>query len=57
MEMEKISGVDKLVDVLASGIGSVAGPILAPWKASREARARLIEAEGTAKILARISHH
>ena len=51
MEIEKVAGVEKLVDVLASGIGSVAGPMLAPWKARREGKARLIEAEGTAKIL------
>ena len=51
MEVEKVAGVEKLLDVLASGIGSVAGPMLAPWKARREGEAKLIEAKGAAKIL------
>ena len=51
MEVEKIAALEKLVDLVASGIGSVAGPMLAPWRARRETEARLIEAEGAARVL------
>ena len=51
MEIKTVTGIEKLVDVVASGIGSIAGPMLAPWKARRESEARLIEAEATAKVL------
>ncbi len=44
-----VSGVSKLSDYAASGIGSVAGPMLASWKARREANARLIAAKGEAE--------
>jgi uncharacterized repeat protein (TIGR03899 family) len=50
-----ILGLLKLIDYGASGIGSVAGPMLAPWRARREARATLIDAEAetdSLKILA-----
>ena len=47
----KISAIDKLVDYVASGIGAVGGPLLARWKASREADAARIEAQGQADIL------
>ena len=50
-----ISGVSKLADYAASGIGSVAGPMLASWKARKEANAKLIAAKGEVeaqKILA-----
>lgn len=46
-----IPGLEKLIEVVASGIGSVAGPMLAPWKARRESAASLIEAEGAARVL------
>ena len=39
------------MDYAASGIGSVAGSMLAPWKARQEAQAKLIAAEGDATIL------
>lgn len=42
----KIPALEKLVDYVASGVGSVAGPMLAPWKARKEAEARLIAARG-----------
>lgn len=42
----KIPALEKLVDYVASGVGSVAGPMLAPWKAGKEAEARLIAARG-----------
>ena len=41
----------KLLDYTASGIGSVAGPMLAPWKAHREAAARRLAAQGEADSL------
>lgn len=41
-----VSGISKLADYAASGIGSVAGPMLASWKARREANAKLIAAKG-----------
>ena len=41
-----VPGISKLADHAASGIGSVAGPMLASWKARREANAKLIAARG-----------
>ena len=46
-----LPAIEKLVDYTASGIGSVAGSMLAPWKARREAQAKQITAEGDATIL------
>lgn len=43
--------LDKLLDYTASGIGAVAGPMLAPWKARREAEARRIASRGDADTL------
>ncbi|MCY4579083.1 MAG: DUF2806 domain-containing protein [Chloroflexi bacterium] len=37
-----IPAIEKLLDYAASGIGSIAGPMLAPWKARQEAKARSI---------------
>ena len=48
---EKITIQRKLLDWVVSGIGSVAGSMLAPWKARREAQAKQIDAEGDAKVL------
>ena len=51
----KVPALEKLLDYAASGIGSVAGPMLAPWKAGRDARAQLVAAQGEVqaqKILA-----
>ena len=48
---DMIPGVDKLVEVAASGVGSIAGTFLAPWRARREGRARIIAAEAEAKVL------
>ena len=51
----KVPALEKLLDYAASGIGSVAGPMLAPWKAGRGARAKLVAAQGemeAQKILA-----
>ena len=63
----KVPAIEKLIDYGASGVGAIAGPMLAPWRASREAKARLastridvevhrIEAEseaGTSAIIAK----
>ena len=46
-----ILGLEKLIDYVASGIGSIAGSYLAPWKAGQEAKSKLIVAEGDANIL------
>ena len=45
----KVPALEKLLDYAASGIGSVAGSMLAPWKARREAEAKVIAAEGEVK--------
>ena len=47
----EVPGLEKLVDVVSSGVGSVAGPMLAPWRARRAREARLIHAEGEAEVL------
>ena len=46
-----ITALEKLVDYTASGIGSVAGPMLAPWKARWAAKAALITAKSESEIL------
>ena len=46
-----ITALEKLVDYTASGIGSVAGPMLAPWKARWAAKAALITAKSDSEIL------
>ncbi len=46
-----VKALEKLLDYAASGIGSVAGSMLAPWRARREAQARQIAAEGDANVL------
>lgn len=43
-----IPALEKLVDYTASGIGAVAGSILAPWQARRQGQARIIAAEADA---------
>ena len=40
----KVPAIEKLIDYGASGVGAIAGPMLAPWRASREAKARLASA-------------
>ena len=40
----KVPAIEKLLDLTASGVGAIAGPILAPWRASREGKARLTSA-------------
>lgn len=46
----KIPVFEKLLDYAASGIGSIAGPMLAPWQARRATKAKLIQARGEAEI-------
>ena len=47
----KVPALNKLVDYVASGIGSVAGSMLAPWKAQQQAKVKQIEAEAEANSL------
>ena len=42
--------IEKLIDYTASGVGAIAGPMLAPWRASREAKARLAAAPLDAQV-------
>ena len=51
----KVPVFEKLVDYIASGIGSVAGPLLAPWRAAREGRALVARAEAQSHALVIIS--
>ena len=44
----KIPGIKKLAEITASGIGSVAGVLVVPWVAGRQAKAKLIEARAEA---------
>ena len=46
----KVPAIEKLIDYGASGVGAIAGPLLAPVKARQEAKARLIAAEADAQI-------
>ena len=50
--MNKVPAFDKLLEVMASGIGAVAGPMMATWRAKREGQARIIAAEADARVLA-----
>lgn len=44
----KVPALEKLLDYVVSGIGAVAGPVVATWKARREAEAKRIAAQGNA---------
>ena len=46
-----IKALEKLLDYTASGIGAVAGPMFASWRARQEADARRIAAQGDADAL------
>ena len=55
-----VAGISKLADYAASGIGSIAGPMLASWKVRQETNAKLIAAKGEAeaqKVLAEGQAH
>jgi hypothetical protein len=43
-----IPAAEKLLDYTASGVGAVAGPMLAPWAAKKNAEAKAIEARSEA---------
>ena len=45
----KVPALEKLLDYLSSGIGSVAGPMLASWQAEKEVQGKLITAKGEAE--------
>ena len=45
----KVPALEKLLDYAASGIGSVAGSMLASWQAEKEVQAKLIAAKGKAE--------
>ena len=46
----KVRAVEKLLDYAASGVGAIAGPMLANWKAAKEGRARLTSARFDADV-------
>ena len=46
-----ILGTEKLFEVTANGIGSVAGRLLAAWNASKDGDARVIAAQADARVL------
>ena len=45
------SVLNKLLEIAACGLGAVGGPLLAPWRARREAKARIIAAKADAEVL------
>ena len=47
----KVPALEKLLDYTASGIGAVAGPMLAPWKARKEAEAPAHRVQGGSRQL------
>ena len=46
----KVPSIEKLLDYAASGIGAIAGPMLAPWRAYREGQARINAANADAEV-------
>ena len=42
--------IEKLLDFVASGIGAIAGPLLAPWRESRDGKGRVIAARADAEV-------
>ncbi len=46
----QVSGIKKLLDYAAAGVGAVAGPMLANWRASKEGQARLTSARYGAEV-------
>ena len=45
------SVLNKLLEIVACGLGALGGPLLAPWRATREAKARIIAAQADATVL------
>lgn len=46
----RMPAIEKLIDVVAAGVGSIAGPLIAPWAAGRHARAAINAAKGEAEV-------
>ena len=46
----RVPALEKLLDYAASGIGAIAGPMLANWRASREGKARLTSTRVDAEV-------
>lgn len=42
---------NKILDLVASGLSATVGPLLAPWRASREGQARIIAAKADATVM------
>ena len=47
----RVLGLEKLADYAASGVGAVAGSMLAPWMAKQQAKAKSIKAKAQADSL------
>ena len=45
-----VPAFEKLIDVVAAGIGSIAGPLIAPWATGRQRKAAIIAAKGEAEV-------
>ena len=45
-----VRAIEKLIDYLATGIGAIPGPMLAPWRAYWEGRAKRISARADADV-------
>lgn len=46
----RVPALEKLIDLVAAGIGSIAGPLIAPWAAGRHAKAAIVAAQGEAEV-------
>ena len=46
----RVLGLEKLLDYVASGVGAIAGPMIANWRASKEGKARLTAARIEAEV-------
>ena len=46
----KVPAIEKLLDYAASGVGAVAGPMLLPWRAHWEGKAKRISARADADV-------
>ena len=46
----RVLGLEKLLDYVVSGVGAIAGPMIAQWRASQEGKARLTSAHFDAEV-------
>ena len=46
----RVPAIEKLLDYGASGVGAIAGPMLANWRASREGQAKLTSTRVNAEV-------